>query len=287
MKHWFVFFLALASVGSVKGQQTITLSNGNIGEAILSWPLHSQFFKDMANRKLLSFLLCMFAMVSTAQTYMPVLSEGKVWRYATVNRYERTDTTGYYNVTVSGDTIVNHFVCKKILVQNENGLYPCHTFVAYEDGGKVYKVKDNVFTLLFDIGLQKGDNIENLALVVAESETVINGIRRRIIVVDSMVDHFGEEYYYLIIEGVGVSKDEFIPNFNLGNNDEFCTLVSCTDKGTIIISEESLRNIETGIKSPTFTNRKDDAYYDLNGIKILIPQKGYLYICNGKKIVFR
>ena len=26
MKHWFVFFLALASVGSVKGQQTITLA---------------------------------------------------------------------------------------------------------------------------------------------------------------------------------------------------------------------------------------------------------------------
>ena len=257
------------------------------GEAVRLLLLHSQFFKDMANIKLLSFLFCMFAMVSVAQTYVPVLSEGKVWRYATVNRYERTDTTGFYKIMVSGDTIVNHFVCKKILVQNENGLYPCQTFVAYEDGGKVYKVKDNVFTLLFDIGLQKGDNIENLALVVAESETVINGIRRRIIVVDSMVDHFGEEYYYLIIEGVGVSKDEFIPNFNLGNNDDFCTLVSCTDKGTIIISEESLRNIETGIKSPTFTNRKNDAYYDLNGIKILIPQKGYLYICNGKKIVFR
>ena len=287
MKHWFVFFLALASVGSVKGQQTITLSNGNFGEAILSWPLHSQFFKDMANRKLLSFFLCMFAMVSVAQTYVPVLSEGKVWRYATVNRYERTDTTGFYKIMVSGDTIVNHFVCKKILVQNENGQHPVQTFVAYETDGKVYKVTDNDFTLLFDIGLQKGDYIDNLAQVVAESETVINGIRRRIIVVDSMVDHFGEEYYYLIIEGVGVSKDEFIPNFNLGNNDEFCTLVSCTDKGTIIISEESLRNIETGIKSPTFTNRKNDAYYDLNGIKILIPQKGYLYICNGKKIVFR
>ena len=66
----------------------------------------------------------MFAMVSTAQTYMPVLSEGKVWRYATVNRYERTDTTGYYNVTVSGDTIVKHFVCKKILVQNDFSKQP-------------------------------------------------------------------------------------------------------------------------------------------------------------------
>ena len=226
----------------------------------------------------------MFAMVSVAQTYMPVLSEGKVWRYATVNRYERTDTTGYYKVTVSGDTIVNHFVCKKILVQNENGLYPCQTFVSYEDGGKVYKVKDDDFTLLFDIGMQKGDYIDNLAQVVAESETVINGIRRRVIAIDSMVDHSGEECYYFIIEGVGVNKDEFIPNFNLGNDDEFCTLVSCTDDGTII-SEESLRNIETGIKTPTFTNGKDNVYYDLNGIKIHNPQKGKLYICNGKKFV--
>ena len=282
MKHGFVFSLALASVGSVKGKQTITLSNGNMVAGAYKQPP-----TRTVNRKLLSFLFCMFAMVSVAQTYVPVLSEGKVWRYATVNRYERTDTTGFYKIMVSGDTIVNHFVCKKILVQNENGQHPVQTFVAYETDGKVYKVTDNDFTLLFDIGLQKGDYIDNLAQVVAESETVINGIRRRIIVVDSMVDHFGEEYYYLIIEGVGVSKDEFIPNFNLGNNDEFCTLVSCTDKGTIIISEESLRNIETGIKSPTFTNRKDDAYYDLNGIKILIPQKGYLYICNGKKIVFR
>lgn len=224
----------------------------------------------------------MFAMVSVAQTYVPVLSEGKVWRYATVNRYERTDTTGFYKIMVSGDTIVNHFVCKKILVQNENGQHPVQTFVAYETDGKVYKVTDNDFTLLFDIGLQKGDYIDNLAQVVADNITTINGMRRRVIVIDSMVDHSGGECYYLIIEGVGVSKDEFIPNFNLGNNDEFCTLVSCTDKGTII-SEESLRNIETGIKSPTFTNRKNDAYYDLNGIKILIPQKGYLYICNGKK----
>ena len=228
----------------------------------------------------------MFAMVSVAQTYVPVLSEGKVWRYATVNRYERTDTTGCYKIMVSGDTIVNHFVCKKILVQNENGQHPVQTFVAYETDGKVYKVTDNDFTLLFDIGLQKGDYIDNLAQVVAENITTINGMRRKVIVIDSMVDHSGGECYYHIIEGIGVSKDEFIPNFKLGNDDEFCALVSCTDDG-FVISEEYLRDILTGIKSPTFTNRKDDAYYDLNGIKILIPQKGYLYICNGKKIVFR
>lgn len=65
----------------------------------------------------------------------------------------------------------------------------------------------------------------------------------------------------------------------------FCALVSCTDDG-FVISEESLRNIETGIKYPTVTNEKNNAYYDLNGIKTVNPQKGKLYICNGKNIVF-
>lgn len=226
----------------------------------------------------------MFAIISVAQTYMPVLSENKVWLYATINRYERTDTTGFYKITVSGDTIVNHLVCKKILVQNKNGQYPVQIFVAYETDGKVYKVKYDDFTLLFDIGLQRGDYIGNLAQVVADNETTINGMRRKIIVVDSMVDHSGGECYYYIIEGIGVSKDEFIPNFNLGNNDEFCALVSCKDGG-FVISEEFLRNIETCVKSPTITNRKDNAYYDLNGIKTGNPQKGKLYICNDKKII--
>lgn len=227
----------------------------------------------------------MFAIVSVAQTYSPVLSDGKVWRYVTVNRYERTDTTGYYKVTVIGDSIVNHVACKKILVQNENGQQPVQTFVAYENDGKVYKAEDGAFTLLFDIGLQKGDEIDDLALVVEVKEIIINGIRRRVIVIDSMVDHSVEDCYYYIIEGVGVSKDEFIPNFNLGNDDEFCALVSCTDNG-FVISAELLRNIVTGIKSSTFTNEKDNTCYDLNGIKTLNPQKGKLYICNGKKIVF-
>lgn len=245
----------------------------------------SQFFKDMTNRTFISFLLCMFALVSMAQSYMPVLSDGKAWRYATVNRYERTDTTGYYKIAVAGDTIVNHLGCKKVIAQNENGQQP-KTFVAYENNGKVYNVENDEFTLLFDIGLQKGDFIDNLAQVIGESETVINGRKRKVIVIDSMVDHSGGEYLYYIIEGIGVSKDEFISVFSLGSNDDFCALVSCTENG-FVIDEKSLENIETGMDSPTFANKKDKAYYDLNGTKTIYPLKGKLYICRGKKIVFR
>lgn len=52
-------------------------------------------------------------MASVAQTYIPVLSDGKVWQYATVNCCERTDTTGHYKITVAGDTIINDFLVVK------------------------------------------------------------------------------------------------------------------------------------------------------------------------------
>ena len=42
MKHGFVFSLALASVGSVKGKQTITLSNGNMVAGAYKQPPQEQ-----------------------------------------------------------------------------------------------------------------------------------------------------------------------------------------------------------------------------------------------------
>jgi len=234
----------------------------------------------MINRIFLSTLFCIFTMVSVAQTYIPVLSDGKVWQYATVNCYERTDTTGHYKITVTGDTIINDFICKKIIVQNENMQFPIQTFVAYEDNGKVYKVEEGKLILLFDIGLKKGDCINNLAEVVGEYTKVINGKQRKVIVIDSMVDHSDGECLYYVIEGIGVSKDEFISNFNIGNDDDFCTLVSCTENG-FVIDIASLGNIETSIESPKLTYQGDNMYYDLSGIKSQNPIKGNLYIHNG------
>lgn len=230
-------------------------------------------------------LFLLFCLVNTSfsQTYKPVLSEGKEWRYATVNKYHRTDTTGYYKIKIVEDTIINNYVCKKILVQDEDRLYPNKTCVAYEENGKLYKVKNGRFTLIFDINLKKGDEISNLASVVAERIVYINELPTKILYIDSMVDHPAHECFYKVIEGIGVSKDEFISSFNLGCEKDYSTLISCKENGRIIY--ESTHNIGTGLIVPTSTCKMDNIFYNLNGIRVINPEKGILYIYNGKKII--
>ena len=229
------------------------------------------------------FLLCCLVNTAFSQIWKPVLSDGKEWRYATVNKYHRTDTTGYYKIMIVGDTIINNYVCKKILVHDEDKLYPNKTCVAYEENGKLYKVKDGIFTLIFDINLQKGDKIDNLAYVFAQGIVYINELPHKILYIDSMVDHPAHECFYKIIEGIGISKDEFISSFNLGSEKDYCTLISCKENGKIIY--ENTHNIETGIIEPTITTKMDNVFYNLNGIRVINPQKGNLYIHNRKKII--
>jgi hypothetical protein len=235
-------------------------------------------------RKILIILFCTFTIASIAQTYKPVLSDGKEWIYATVDQYNRTDTTGYYTITVVGDTVINNYNCKKIIVQDEKNLYPNRTCVAYEDNGKVYKVKNGEFTLLFDIGLKEDDYIFDIQLVVAEGEIFINGLSHKILIIDSMVDHTADESVYKVIEGIGISKDEFISSFDLRSDRDFCILISCTENGKIIY-KSTVYN-EAGINSPIINNKVNNMLYDLKGIRITNPQKGNLYIHNGKKILY-
>ena len=234
------------------------------------------------------FLLCfliMFAMSITAQTYSPVLSEGKEWKCATINRFDRTDTTCFYNIYVSGDTIINHHRCKIIKVQDEKKIKPIQSFVAYEEGGKVYKVKNGDFQLLFDIGLKKGDGVD-AGYVLIEDEVLIDGKQRKRLVVDSGIDYDDGEYLYAIIEGIGISKDEFIGNLHLGTDQEYGCLVSCSERGKILIDKRSFKNIETGVHIPSFSNRKDNTYYDLTGKRVMHPLRGGVYIYKGMKIMY-
>lgn len=46
-------------------------------------------------------------------------------------------------------------------------------------------------------------------------------------------------------------------------------------------------NVDTGIKSVETANQQNDFYYNLNGQKVLNPQKGNIYIQNKKKILLK
>ena len=53
-----------------------------------------------------------------------------------------------------------------------------------------------------------------------------------------------------------------------------------------VIGEES-EDETTGIKFYEFDNEQTSDYiYDLHGRRVMEPQKGSIYIVNGKKIVF-
>ena len=80
------------------------------------------------------------------QMFKPVLTTGKVWEVGTFNRYDWHDgsrsETGRYYVAVDGDTIVNGLDCRKVVIAPSDGLQPSRTFVAREEGGKVWRVKN-------------------------------------------------------------------------------------------------------------------------------------------------
>ena len=42
----------------------------------------------------------------------------------------------------------------------------------------------------------------------------------------------------------------------------------------------------TGIEDLQINTQQDDRIYNLNGLRVLEPKKGQIYICNGKKVIY-
>ena len=69
----------------------------------------------------------------------PILSEGKSWEVVSIDVESAytgggypVDTTGYYTISVNGDTLVNSLTCKKILIAPKDEQRSSKTAVAYE-----------------------------------------------------------------------------------------------------------------------------------------------------------
>lgn len=201
---------------------------------------------DLVMRYLkMSILACsvLYSFLSLAETiYLPVLSNGKTWEVATFNRYdwfnEISDMTGHYNVLVAGDTIVNGLDCKKIEIVQTDGQCKTMTVMAREENGKVWKVKeDGSQFLLFDVGLKRLDPVE-AGFVVDDDVICVNGVSRKRLKIDSGVDFADGEYYYYVVEGVGVSKDEWISDggLEIAGEGEYCRMLSCSENGEVIFT---------------------------------------------------
>lgn len=239
--------------------------------------------------------------VSSSQTYLPVLVEGRMWKlsYADGNALPNIPDA-YVTITVSGDSIVNGKICKKLLVdysQSVPAVYPQY-IVAYEKDGRVYKIdKDGKENLVIDINLHEGDAFSNGEfaelneqfeyIVGAEDFVIVDGVKRKRLWIDTLIDHC--EYIFYMVEGIGLNTDEFV---NMGlidaDNVYFHRLLACYDNGKCIFSAEDFtRDINTGITNSPKAIDTDALLYDMQGKKRNNITKGEIYIHNGKKHIRR
>jgi hypothetical protein len=57
-------------------------------------------------------------------------------------------------------------------------------------------------------------------------------------------------------------------------------------EGRIVVRGEELENGETIIYDVVGTEQKSEAIFDMQGRRVQEPQKGSLYIVNGKKVMY-
>ena len=242
-------------------------------------------------------LLAIMLFFSTAnifsqETYKSLLTEGKMWKLSYSYRDSRQDVPdAYMTITVDGDSIVDGNTCKKLLVDYRSlaeAVYPKY-IVAYESNGRVYRIDDNGEShLVMDMSLRKGDVFNDINVVLKEDYVVIKGIRRKLLMIDSGVDHINSEYIYYMIEGVGLSNDEFVSMGLIDENTYFHRLLACYDNGQCIFSAADLDNEGTnGLTYPKAALPAENSIYDLQGRTRRTIMKGEIFIRDGGKYIKR
>ena len=230
------------------------------------------------------------ANVLSQEVYQSVLAEGRMWKLSLSYRDSRQDIPdAYMTITVNGDSIVNGKVCKKLLVDYRNiaeVIYPKY-IVAYENNGKVYWIdKNGKENLVMDMNLHKGDVFDDINVVLKEDYIVIDRTIRKWLMIDSGIDHTHGEYIYYIVEGIGLSKNEFVNMGLIDENIYFHRLIACYDNGKCIFSETDFPKEKTsGLIIPQMIILKDNTLYDLQGRKRNTIRKGEIFIQNGKKYI--
>ena len=226
------------------------------------------------------------------QAYQPVLAEGRMWKLSYSYRDSRQDTPdAYMTITVDGDSIVDGKTCKKLLVDYRNlveVVYPKY-IVAYESNGRVYRIdEDGERHPVMDMSLHKGDVFDDINVVLKEDYIVIDGVRRKRLMIDSGVDHTNGEYIYYMVEGIGLNKDEFVSLGLIDENIFFHRLIACYDYGKCIFSATDFDKEDTsGMTYHNVVLPTDNSIYDLQGRTRRDIMKGEIFIRNGKKYIKR
>lgn len=249
-------------------------------------------------RYILSLLLLLSTHVANADEYLPVLAEDKVWHclYKTLAMAGAGQESDKFEISVSGDTLVNGRVCKRVVISGSGG-YEKH-IAAYEEDGKLYAyayeggLTGNRDTpiLLMDFTLSKGDSKHDEYEeydVLDVDYVMLGGVSRRRLKINGGSN---EGHYTYWIEGIGATEDNWLTAVPRPTNGQRVMLESYYENGTLIFENSEIPDdMKTGIegvaKDSVF---RTTAIYSIDGT-YLGTSKSWLphgiYIVGGKKVV--
>ena len=226
-----------------------------------------------------------FATTSSAQTYKPMLTEGKVW--------ECSDGYGQdFTISVEGDTIADGKKMKKLVYRDAEGNVT-DNIAALEEEGKVYSFfarydaedpNKEELTLMYDLGWNVGDKTFQ-GVVTATDIIEAQGVKRKRITVGS-----GDNSTY-IVEGVGANWQWFFsgvaPDANGSRYDYVQHIKSCYENGNLIFEQADFEATPiTAVDAVETDNKVNAAMYDTTGMRLYnTVTKGKIYIKSGKKLI--
>lgn len=216
--------------------------------------------------------------------YNTMLTDGTRWDYLTVQKSNPQDMSTS-TVEVVGDTIIGSRTCRVVAS-------PDHRInkVVFEEGRKLYLVGDDDSpSVLLDFGLEHGDVLDEVTSVLTGTTENQDYSYRTIIIQTGRecASYFAGDttpWSYTLIEGIGVSKDEFLPqDCLLRSENTISYLLRCWKNGRLVY-RIPLYEAVAGINKMAVETHQ---LYDLQGRQLRnAPRKG-LYINGDKKIIRR
>ena len=232
-------------------------------------------------------LFCLLSMAYSQNNHRKMFVPGRTWNMMSAKSEFLYSPEGYKTAIVWDSTFTSFVIPK------DAGDNPLPDFVR-EEGQKVYQNWGEGWVLVFDFGLNVGDNYMGLQIVAVDTIEVKGRKYRRL----SFGLRTGDEdeslrkaKEYCWVEGIGCSiygpcNGIYPPQLASGPVDEI--VLSVYDGDELIFEEDDFMvPAVTAIKTVTRDESEKNAFYDLQGRRLTTkPQRG-LYIRNGKKHVVR
>lgn len=239
------------------------------------------------------------------QQYLPILEMGKKWvfqAYTIVNGVEKP--ISQFSQTVIGKTMDEGR--EVFMIESDYGNNPLSDgdlndiSYAYEEDGVLWLPADGGgYAPMIDISMEVGDKFFKLEpeddwiewtdddgyfwsrpIIKEKTRMPIEGEDRYILTIDD-----NDDLYYWI-EGIWAVELFYLNPYPVPTcGYEHVRLQECWKDGSKIFDYNSFMELSS-LYDVSKSHDIDSAIYDLYGRKVDFPQKGHIYIRNGRKVVF-